>query len=256
MKILIAIPSYNRPYRIEKTTGHWIKEIKNADVRVFVCPSQYPYYIQTLPSEMVVKGAVQGIDSGYIDQLIQIREYAKENGYDAIWKVDDDMSFKKRGIKKHEIAKHTDLSILEICAKFKDDPEISAIGVSNVMDWLRSEKTGFKPRSNNFSGNYIIRTNLYSIHNDLLLHDDLILYLELKVNGHGKILTYYGLHQDAALGTNEGGLQSFDRLNMSKECYRIMQSKYYPELRLKEVDPEKCKHDIGKAINYTYYKKL
>ncbi len=59
MKMLVAIPSYNRPYNIEKRTGYWIKEIKNADVKVFVCPSQYLYYSQVIPQDMLIKGAEQ-----------------------------------------------------------------------------------------------------------------------------------------------------------------------------------------------------
>jgi hypothetical protein len=256
MRVLLAIPSYNRPYEIQKKIGYWIKDIFEADVKVFVCPDQLMYYENSIGSEYVLEGAKQGEPNGLTNQLIYIGNYAKENEYDLIFKCDDDMVFKANGYKKNQFAKLINNSLKEIKKRFFDQKEVSAIAISTPMDWLRSEKSGFKARNKNFAGNYIVRTALWSLKPDLYLHDDLIIWLELKVNGHGKTETYFGLYQEALLGKNGGGLQSFDRLKMSKECYEIMKRKYYPEIFLKEIDPDKMKYDIGKAIDYKFYKKL
>lgn len=254
-KTLIAIPSYNRPYEVEKKIGYWIKDIKNADIKVFVDPNQYMYYNQVIPSEMLVEGAEQGSESGYISQMIFLQNYAKENGYEYILRCDDDMVFKANGYKKHEFAGLIDNSILEIEQRFDENKDLSAVSYCLPMEWLHSEKKGFKHRKKNFSGNCYIRTERWHFRKDLYLHDDLFTWLELQIRGYGYTETYFGLYQDAFLGKNNGGLQSFDRLKMSKECYK-RSLKYYPKLTLKseEGNEDKIKHDIGKLIDYTYYK--
>jgi hypothetical protein len=256
MKTLIGIISYNRPYEIKKKLGYWINEIKNADVKIFVCPDQLIYYQQSVNHEMLVSGVTQGEENGYIEQMIFMSNWAKENGYKYVLRCDDDMVFKANGFKKPQHAINIDNSIIEIEARFEANKELSAVSYSSPMEWLHSEKHGFKKRNKHFSGNCYIRSDRYHFKPDLYLHDDLFTWIELKQRGYGYCETYFGLYQDAILGKNEGGLQSFDRLKMSRETYKNA-LKYYPELKLKtDVDPEKLKHDIGKSIDSTYYKTI
>jgi hypothetical protein len=192
MKMLIAIPSYNRPYNIEKRIGHWIKNVKNADIRVFVCPNQYLYYSQVIPQDMLIKGAIQGGKEGFINQLLFIKQYAQDHNYDVVFKCDDDMTFTKSKAKKHQHGELIDEAILEFKFTLSSDPTINAISFSQPMEYLYSEKKGFKKRKKAFSG-------------------------------------AYGLMQDALCGTNEGGLQSIDRDMLGRETYENC-VKYYPNV--------------------------
>ena len=249
MKMLIAIPSYNRPYNIEKRTGHWIKKIKNADVKVFVCPNQYLYYSQVIPQDMLIKGAVQGEKEGFINQLLFIKKYAEDHGYDVVFKCDDDMTFTKSKAKKDQHGELIDEAILEFKFTLSSDPSINAISFSQPMEYLYSEKKGFKKRKKAFSGAYIIRTNKWILHKDLYCYDDIFSWIELKINDQANCWTYYGLMQDALCGTNEGGLQSIDRNMLGKKTYKNC-VKYYPNV----VPKEDTKHKFF-DIDYSYYKK-
>jgi hypothetical protein len=256
-KTLIAIASYNRPYKIEKRMGYWIKNIKNADVRVFVCPDQAMYYEQSVGSDMLIEGAKQGEKNGHPMQLEFIKNWAKENGYDYVLKCDDDMVFKANGYKKPVHAEMIDKSITTIEKRFENDPNLSAVAYCQPIEYLHSEKDGFKKRNKNFSGNYYIRVDRWHLKTHIPIFEDIFVWLELKVLGLGKCETFYGLYQDASVGDGEGGYQSFDRYTMSLKSYEDMKI-CYPELQLKSEEAMKGKtgHDIGKRIDTSYYKKI
>lgn len=103
VKILIAVPSWNRPYEIENDTGFWLKQL-SSEIDWIVCvePSQHAYYAQGIPRTHLITSK----DScGIAGQCNRILGYAKENGFTHIWRVDDDSFFKERATKKKETAK-------------------------------------------------------------------------------------------------------------------------------------------------------
>ena len=258
MKTLIVIPSYNRPYEIKKKIGYWIEEIKNADVRVFICPDQAMYYEQALDPKYIVLGEKQGGVGGYVAQLAFAKKWAEENGYEYIIKCDDDMVFKCNGVKKPDQGKRIDESILLFEERFEADINLAAIAYCGPMEYLHGDKQSFKPRNKHFSGNYVIRLNRWFILKDVHILEDMYVWLEIKDKRLGYCETYLGLYQDAALGSNEGGLQSFDRMKMSLDAYNTLKDKYYPHLFLKDKEKfkDKVKYDMGKLVDTAYYKKL
>lgn len=250
IKVLLAIPSYNRPYDIDKKTGWWVKQIKNADVKIFVCPSQEIYYKQVL-NGYTVAGAKQGEKNGFVNQLLTIKKYAIDNGYNVILKCDDDMIF-KGAEKKINQPLAIDNAINLFKERFSKDKELSAIAFCQPMEWLRGERTGFKKRIKQFYGNYCIRTERYFLHDDLYLFDDLFIWIELQLNKMNKVETYLGLYQDAIGLVNKGGLQSYDRYSLSKETFITAKNKYYPEI----IERENSKYKALGAfdIDGNYYK--
>ena len=98
MKVLLAIPSYNRPYEIEKKCLFWLKELKDIDWKIFIRSEQYVYYSQLIPKNNLVCINV----NSFRETINAIGEYAKSNSYDLVHKIDDDMSFKKLGMSKRK----------------------------------------------------------------------------------------------------------------------------------------------------------
>ena len=68
MKILIAVPTYKRPYVLEKRAWYFLKDLKNADVKIF-CDEDEEIYYEQVAGDHVVAGAKQGRPNGLIAQL-------------------------------------------------------------------------------------------------------------------------------------------------------------------------------------------
>ena len=93
--MLVAIPSYNRPYEIDRTTAHWLHKLPPAiDWAVFVREEQVMYYEQTVQNVVPIQATT------FRETVNAYGDYAKEYGYDLIFRVDDDMSFKTREFSK------------------------------------------------------------------------------------------------------------------------------------------------------------
>ena len=96
MKVLVAIPSYNRPYAIEKRTGFWLKKLKGIDYKIFVREDQFLYYNQVFDEKNIVQINVKT----FRETINEIQKYALLHNYDLVHKFDDDMSFKRLGMAK------------------------------------------------------------------------------------------------------------------------------------------------------------
>ena len=196
MKLLLAVPSYNRPYDIMKRTGFWLKELSGTtNWKVFVEPQEEIYYSQSLGSENIIE---TGDDIKLIGQVEHIYKYAKDNGFDLVMKCDDDMLFKQRGSKKQDASKVFTDHIQKIIRFFEENESCGSVNISKPMGYLHWKNDDkFKLSKKPIYGNWITRTeNLVNLTKDLLLFDDLLLSIETKKQGKD-IYVYYGCYEDA-----------------------------------------------------------
>jgi hypothetical protein len=227
MKVLLAVPSYNRPYDIEKRTSFWLKKLEGIDWRVFVEPKEMIYYSQTIPESNIVETHNQ---NNLMGQIVDIYNYALNNGYDIVMKCDDDMMFKEKGVKKNEVHKTIEKHLPIIIEQFKKDSKLGSVNISKPMPYLYNKKYVFKNSMKPIYGNWITRTEiLASLDKSLILFDDLYLSIETKLKGYD-INVYYGCYEDAIGEKNEGGLQSLDRKSISVDSYKIAK-KIYPKIK-------------------------
>lgn len=249
MKVLIAVPTYKRPYILEKRAWYFLKDLKNADVRVF-CDEDEEMYYEQVAGDRVVVGAKQGKPDGLISQLNFIGEYARNNGYDIVWKVDDKLTLHKGGVKKKDIVPYIDEYILKIVDKFKEGAD--AIGTCKAREYLHSDKSGFQPRYKPFDASYFLKSEYLSLDTNVFSMDELQVYFKLATEDHLDVWTCFDMYIDNPMGKFEGGLQMFDRLEESKNCLEILTSKY-PEIRMKQSRSE-TSIDVGWNIDYSFYR--
>lgn len=233
--ILVAIPSYNRPYKLDKTILRWTSTL-DYHWKVFVEPKQYIYYKQSVGKDNLVK---TNDDNGLAGQIVDIVEYAKTNGYKYIFKVDDDMSFvqKGKGIKRSgETANEIIPAMFE---KIESDIMIGVITVCKPKDYMYSDGTPFKVSHKPVYGNYFAPVDLFNIKREHLLFDDLIITMD-AILADKKILRCYMAYEQSQTHKNEGGLQTFDRDALSREAFKAIK-KDYP--LIEAVEPQDTKNN-------------
>jgi hypothetical protein len=237
MKTLIAIPSYNRPYEIEKRTLYWVRQM-NYHWAVFVYESQAKYYRQITGRNHIVT-CEDGL--GLVGKMKKVHEYAELNNYDLVLKIDDDMKFSRDGAKKTDAAQVCTDYLDEVIPLFNE--EVGLINVAKPMSYRYGPKEGFKIRKSPIYGNYLVRTSLMkNLRAELLLFDDLWVSVETKLAGL-KILQYMGAYEDAITHKNAGGLQSYDRDELGRRSYEYAKT-IYPKIEILK-DSKHKKFDIS-----------
>jgi len=222
MKVLIAIPSHNRPYDIEKKLGYWLPYMMY-DYKIFVEENQEMYYSQSIGSTHLV---LTPNGSGLIGQLIEIGKYAESHGYDLVLKMDDDMRFTKDKSPKDETSLVVSEYIKSAIDLFTSRQDVAITNVVKPATYRYSNKEGWKIRQKPIYGNYMIRTEMFKcLTHEMLLFDDLVFSIEARKQGK-MIYQYYGAYEDAITHKNAGGLQSYDRDQLSRKAFEYLKTKY------------------------------
>lgn len=227
MKILLAIPSYKRPYVIDKRTGYWLKQLKDVDWKIFIRSEEFLYYSQVFDSKNLVEINV----NSFRETINAISEYAIKNNYDIIHKVDDDMSFKRIGkSKKENCAEVYQELYSEILEKFKEDGSIGAISVCKPMYHVMAKMRGFQRKNKAIYGNFFIKPKYMQMPEGIELFDDIFFTLQI-LKDNCSTLTYCNAYEDAICLKNQGGLQTMNRNEASKRTIEVMK-KYFPEIKV------------------------
>jgi len=260
MKLLIAVPSKNRPLQLTKHVLRWLQYTKS-DWKVFIEPQDEAKY-KDIP---VLKGhgvVIHENNRGLGYAKLCIQEYAVENGYDLVFKLDDDTqgwaNTYTRGMgrnaplyswewKCEKLFEPIMKNSIKLLKEFEQVAAISLMYRNDMKSYSGDTWIGTNKR---LQSCYIVRTEFlcppYSEKN--LVFEDFRTFLNILYNGY--ITVRYGLTgQDfSPVGMNKGGMQDFDRKTMCENT-KVIMKKLYPEVVWKSVDKTwKWEPDFGKTI--------
>lgn len=241
MKLLIAIPSKGRSDTIFKHTLRWVVRT-GFDVKVFVEPQEIEAYREgARDANYQHRLAIADdnfIDIGQNDQGLGyckgfIKDYAIKNGYDLVFKMDDDvMRFNGRGRNKPD-----DLMIIEFAemvgkcrVTFGKYPDVAAIGFPYRGELYEPKEWSLI--NARLQTCYIIRPEYIQTGYNTM--EDFANYVYIR--SINKVTLRYGLlGMDCAdVGANKGGHQMFNReAQMEEELPKLRE--IYPALRFKTV---------------------
>lgn len=241
MKLLIAIPSKGRANTIFKRTLRWVPRT-GYEYRVFVEPQEideyrgaantgnYDNYTDITDEHFVDIGKT---DQGLSYAKSFIKQYAQDNGFGLVFKMDDDvLRFNGRGRNKPD-----DEMVLKFAeavgacrSAFGKYPDVAAIGFPYRHELFEPKQ--WSAINARLQSCYLIRTE--HIQDGFNTFEDFAQYIYIR--SKNKVTLRYGLLGiDAAdVGKNKGGCQVFDRNAQSVKEAKALR-KLYPALKFKEV---------------------
>lgn len=229
-KTLVIIPSKGRSEKIEKHTLSWLRK-SGVPFIVMVEPQEVSLYERTLTNEEML--VLPDNDRGICFSLFHGADYARKNGYDYIFKMDDDVRNWIGESRRVDDKSHLHfLMTLSDCLPALEKPGVGAIGflysneMFEVKKWIR---VGYR-----FRTCYLIKTDLYHPDPELRTYEDWIHSLDVFL-ANKEIVTYGKVGIDCApVGKNKGGEQCFDRRQKSLEAIEYLKGKY-PMLQWKKT---------------------
>lgn len=242
MKLLIAVPSKGRADKIIKHTMRWLPRT-GFDVRVFVEPQEFDKYAERLehgnydnrvhfPPEALIN--IGENDKGLSFVKEYIKQYAIDNGYELVFKMDDDvLRFNARGKNKPDDEMVMDFAgMVGVCRKTMGEyPDVGAIGFPYRNELFEPKR--WASINTRLQTCYIIRTEL--LQSGFNTTEDFAQYVYIR--SQNKTTLRYGLLgiDCADVGKNKGGLQLFDRQKQFEEEAEKLRE-IYPALQFKKVD--------------------
>lgn len=180
------------------------------DYRVFVEPNELPNYpyanVQVLPEN--------GKGLGY--SLVQCKQYAKQHGYEAVLKIDDDV----RAIGNVE----NDLPQIFAALSL---PRISAICFPYKFEFYSKTPLLFSRLNKRMQTAYFIKTDKWMPHVCASMFEDFFQYIQIINRGEQTLFCSKHAIDCAAVGSNSGGLQLYDRAPMALKTINFF----------REIDP-------------------
>ena len=239
MKVLVAVPSKGRANELQKDTLSWLKKTSQ-DYKVFVEPQDYGAYREGMEGSDLIQLNDNNKGLGYAKKAIY--EYAKANGYEAVFKVDDDVigwygrdrkSARENSYKVFEEAINAGTQTFE---KYAD---VVAISYPYSFQMFEAKKwTGVNQRTQTC---YLVRTDFIYPDPRISTLEDFATFIYIRVNN--KITLRYGFAgiECRDIGSNSGGHQSFNRDTQVRQEIEYLRD-LYPALKIKKVE--------GKAWQY------
>lgn len=231
MKILIAVPSKNRMETLEKFTYQWLK-LLSFDWKIFVEPQDFEKYANVATNLISIEKDNQGFS--YVKSFI--KNYAEKNGYDLVFKVDDDIKcftdFRKNTTPEKTAELLTEF-INEKVMKGFENPLLGAISFPYSFEMFEKKEW---TKSKRIQTCYICRTEY--VQQPILgisVFEDFA--VGIKILTDGKIILKYGLlgqNMGVKVGGGTGGHQDFDRNEQALKEVDLLR-KIYPPLKFKKV---------------------
>ena len=244
MKTLIAVPSKDRVETLKKYTFSWLCLITEIDYKIFVEPQDFEKYKETgIPEEKLFN--IGQDNQGLAYSKSQIVNYSKENGYDLVFKVDDDIrcftDFRKSTTPEKTAELLTNF-IKYVEPKFE---ESNLGGITFPYSFEMFEQIAWE-KTKRMQTCYLIRTDLLvpSVQGISVFEDFAV---GLNALTKGFLLLRYGLlgqNMGVKVGGGTGGHQSFDRSEKAKQEVELLR-KIYPPLDFRRVNkPWKIEPDL------------
>jgi len=206
VKCLVLIPSKGRPSNVERFVMPFMKRL-GLDYRIFVEPQDIAAY--SFPNVVCIGENNKGL--GYSTSFA--KQYAKDKGYDLMFKVDDDV----RGI--GEIEKDID-KLLDVFQNHK----VGAVCFPYSFEFYAKTKKLFTRKNKRIQTCYIIRTSVFNPSEQVSTFEDFYQFLLLRKAGYDTLYCSRHLIECSPVGGGAGGLQSFDRSAMALKEINIFKS--------------------------------
>lgn len=206
MKCLVCIPSKARPNNIKKYIEPFMQRL-GLDYRIFVEPQDYEQY--KFDNVIVLDANNKGL--GYATSFA--KNYAEENGYDLVFKIDDDT----KSIGQIE----NDIEQVLNSFSFK---KLGAVVFPYSFEWYAKTEKLFTRVNKRIQTCYIIRTKLWRPSKYVSTFEDFYEYLLLRNDNYDTLYCSKHLIDCAPVGGGSGGLQVFDRSDMALKEISIFKS--------------------------------
>lgn len=248
-KVLIAVPSKARVETFQKYTWQWVKEFP--DFRLFVEPQDYEAYafIPGMDASKIV--SLSANNRGLAFAKESIYNYAKENEFDFIFKVDDDIKgwtdFRNRT--DAQGTKTVFERMLHDCLKkFEEHREVKAIGFPYSFQMYHRQSFSLTSR---LQTAYITRLNNFGWHEELNVFEDFWTGLKIRING-GVVLRYElaGMDLGVKVGGGKGGHQVFNRKEQAEREIGVLR-RLYPALKVRRVEKKAWEVEPVMRIPYS-----
>jgi hypothetical protein len=224
-RALVAIPSYYRPYDIERTTGHWLHKLPaHIDWKVFVRKEQMMYYEQTIRFCNLVPIEA----TSFRTTVNAYAEYARKHEYDIVFRVDDDMSFKTRNYsRKEDVHLAFQYAYDRIVQEFDNDPKLGAVSICKPRPFYFHKSDSLWAGENKpLFGNHVMRTELIGMPEGVELMDDIWHSLVCREQGY-TIRRFMGAYENAMSHKNQGGMQTMDRNQATVDTIKVI-AQHFP----------------------------
>lgn len=263
MKLLIAVPSKGRADKIIKHTMRWLPRT-GFEVRVFVEPQEYEAYKKSLehgnydnrvhfPLEHLID--IGESDKGLGFAMAFIKQYATDNDFDLVLKMDDDvLRFNARGKNKPDDEMVMDFAgMIGTCRKTMGEyPDVGAIGFPYRNELFEQKR--WTLINGRLQTCYLIRTSLMQDGTFDAMGDFAQYLLLRKAN---KITLRYGLLgiDCSDVGKNKGGHQMFDRgAKVEAEIEKL--KAIHPAIEFKKVEGKTWAYEPVLSGDFFGVKKL
>lgn len=250
MKLLIAIPSKGRPYKIGSQTLKWLTKCDLPDWvewKVFVEPQEKVYYKQTVGKENIIVLPEKDQGIGYSKCIAN--EYAVVNGFGLIMYMDDDVSGFIDSRKKMEHASEVFVNLLEdIIPDFTTYPDLGLVRfISSKKFYFEGSSTKkYLYKNPGGWGCQILRVDINKMHPSYTHYEDTALQLWVMNQGYYSLM--YGKAGIAVkVYTNPGGFQTRDRRKDAEDAVAAI-DKHFPGVFLEDAG-----NTLGYDINVSKY---
>ena len=244
VRILIAIPTYNRLLSVKNRVS--IFRNSGLEYKYFVDKSQVLGYLSCLKPDEIV----QVEDNLYIcGKMQKIGEYALKKGYTHVFKVDDDMSFKR--LDKSSASECLKIAHKELSQIFDANKNIGIATLTKAIAYIKgSKRSGYKISNKKpISSNYCVEASmLLKLKKKYILFDDYLMSL-IAILASKDQATLFCAYENGQTHKNKGGLQSFDRNDLGKIAYKEI-SQDFPKSKL-GFDPRHNCTDLDLSAYYT-----
>lgn len=240
MRILCLIPSKARVARLKAMTGSWLFS-SGADYKIIVEPQDYEAYKKEFTNLLVVPQDDRGLDFA----LFHGKAFALDNGYDVIFKIDDDVSgwvptYDKRDLHNNEVQRD-DIQRFQIILKDISEPlehpEIGGISFGYRFEFWHDKK--WLAVNQRFQTCYVVKTECFSPDPETGYFGSMWQDFRdfLNVRKFGKNTLRYGRYtMDTDVASGEGGFEAMYKTR-TPEQYKEVIEKFrgeFPLLRWRE----------------------
>jgi TET-associated glycosyltransferase-like protein len=242
VKLLIAIPSKGRAALFQNTAFRWLPAL-GYDYKIFVEPQDYVAYQDVTPELVQLEANDRGL--AYAKQTIT--SYAAQQGYDLIFKMDDDIHWWSTGYGKMDYESTLaalGMAIPQCMDYFARQPQIQAVGF-NYAVFMHAKGSPVWSLNQRLQTAYIVRTQSVYPHPAISTFEDYFTTLMIWLNGGCTLrcnLAGMNMGGGGLIAQNSGGLQSFDRSALAIREIERMRA-IYPGLKVKRVKDKPWIHE-------------